>query len=76
MQERKLSQKKNSKLFELALEAVRKKEDEAKRAHTESEKLLVQAKKLRENLLRMENLKHKISELETAIRNLAEGGFL
>ena len=64
--------KEKLKALELALEAVRKKEDEAKRAHTESEKLLMQAKKLRENLLRMENIKHKISELETAIRNLAE----
>lgn len=29
-------------------------------------------KKLQANLLRMENIKHKISELETGIRNLAE----
>ncbi len=58
--------------LELSLEAVRKKEDEAKKAHTESEKLLGQAKKLQANLLRMENIKHKISELETGIRNLAE----
>ncbi|AKB79618.1 DNA double-strand break repair Rad50 ATPase [Methanosarcina horonobensis HB-1 = JCM 15518] len=58
--------------LELALEAVRKKEDEAKKAHVESERLLLQAKKLQANLLRMENIKHKISELETGIRNLAE----
>ncbi|KKG18552.1 DNA repair protein Rad50 [Methanosarcina sp. 2.H.T.1A.6] len=64
--------KEKLKALELALEAMRKKEDEAKRAHAESEKLLGQAKKLQANLLRMENLKHKISELETAIRNLAE----
>ena len=64
--------KEKLKALELALEAMRKKEDEAKKVHSESEKLLGQAKKLRENLLRMENLKHKISELETAIRNLAE----
>ncbi|AKB73973.1 Exonuclease SbcC [Methanosarcina lacustris Z-7289] len=64
--------KEKLKALELALEAMRKKEDEAKRVHSESEKLLGQAKKLRENLLRMENIKHKISELETAIRNLTE----
>lgn len=58
--------------LELGIEAVRKKENEAKRAHAESEKLLGQAKKLQANLLRMENLRHKISELETAVRNMAE----
>jgi len=64
--------KEKLKSLELALEAVRKKEDEAKKAHAESERLLSQAKKLQANLLRMENIKHKISELETGIRNLAE----
>jgi exonuclease SbcC len=58
--------------LELSLEAARKKEDEAKKAHVESERLLSKAKKLQANLLRMENIKHKISELETGIRNLAE----
>lgn len=58
--------------LELALESVRKKEDEAKKAHAESERLLGQAKKLQANLLRMENIRHKISELETGIRSLAE----
>ncbi len=58
--------------LELALEAVRKKEDEAKKAHAESERLLSQVKKLQANLLRMENVRHKISELETGIRSLAE----
>ncbi|MPM52199.1 Chromosome partition protein Smc [bioreactor metagenome] len=58
--------------LELALEAVRKKEDEAKKAHAESERLLMQAKKLQANLLRMENIRHKISELETGIRSLTE----
>jgi exonuclease SbcC len=64
--------KEKLKALGLALEAVRKKEDEAKKAHLESEKLLGQAKKLQSNLLRMENIRHKISELETGIRNLAE----
>ena len=54
------------------LEALRKKEDLAKKAHQEREKLLLQAKKLQANLLRMENIKHKISELEASIRNLTE----
>lgn len=58
--------------LELALEAVRKKEEEAKKAHAESERLLGQAKKLQANLLHMENIRHKISELETGIRSLAE----
>lgn len=58
--------------LELSLEAVRKKEDEAKKVHAESERLLSQAKKLQANLLRMEIIRHKISELETGIRNLAE----
>lgn len=58
--------------LELSLETVRKKENEAKKAHAESERLLSQAKKLQSNLLRMENIKHKISELETGIRSLAE----
>ncbi|MHC1755246.1 MAG: DNA double-strand break repair ATPase Rad50 [Methanosarcina sp.] len=64
--------KEKLKTLELALETVRKKEDGAKKAHAESERLLGQAKKLQANLLRMENTRHKISELETAIRNLAE----
>lgn len=64
--------KEKLKALELALEALRKKEDEAKKAHSESERLLGEAKKLQANLLRMENLKHKISEFETGIRNLAE----
>ena len=58
--------------LEFSLEAVRKKEDEAKKAHAESERLLAQAKKLQANLLRMEIVRHKISELETGIKNLAE----
>ncbi|MCQ1536877.1 DNA double-strand break repair Rad50 ATPase [Methanosarcina sp. KYL-1] len=52
--------------------ALRKKEEEAKKAHEGSEKLLLQVKKLQSNLLRMDNIKHKISELETGIRNLSE----
>ncbi|MDI9394804.1 MAG: DNA double-strand break repair ATPase Rad50 [Euryarchaeota archaeon] len=58
--------------LELSLEAVRKKEEESKKAHAESERLLAQAKKLQANLLRMEILRHKISELETGIKNLGE----
>lgn len=58
--------------LELALEAVRKQENEAKKTHVECERLLGQAKKIQANLLRMENIRHKISELETGIRSLAE----
>ena len=54
------------------LEALRKKEDLAKKTHQDREKLLLQAKKLQANLLRMDNIKHKISELEASIRNLTE----
>ncbi len=64
--------KEKLKALELALEDARKKENEAKKTHAESEKLLGKAKKLQANLLHMENIKHKISELEASIRNLAE----
>ncbi|WP_410509080.1 DNA double-strand break repair ATPase Rad50 [Methanosarcina hadiensis] len=64
--------KEKLKSLELALKAVRKKENEVKKAHAECERLLGQAKKLQANLLRMESIRHKISELETGIRSLAE----
>ena len=56
----------------IELEGLRKKEGLAKAAHQDSEKLLLQAKKLRANLLRMDNIKYKISELEASIRNITE----
>lgn len=58
--------------LEIELETLRKKEDMAKKAHEESEKLLLQAKKLKTNLLLMDNVKHKISEFKASIRNLTE----
>lgn len=70
--EREAQEKEKLKALGLELEALREKEEGAKRAHHESEKLLQQAKKIQANLLRMDNIKHKISELEASIRNLAE----
>jgi len=64
--------KEKLKALELALEAVRRKEDDARKAHAESERLLGQAKKLQANLLHMEGIRHKISELEAGIRSLSE----
>ncbi len=58
--------------MESELEALRKKDDLAKKAHNECEKLLSQAKKLQTNLLLMNDIKYKISEFEASIRNLAE----
>ncbi|HEY3363205.1 MAG TPA: DNA double-strand break repair ATPase Rad50 [Methanosarcina sp.] len=69
---REVLEKEKLKALEIELEALRKKEDIAKKAHEESEKLLLQAKKLKANLLRMDNVKHKISEFEASIRNLTE----
>ena len=60
------------KTMESELEALRKKDDLAKKAHNECEKLLSQAKKLQTNLLLMNDIKYKISEFEASIRNLAE----
>ncbi|RXA20090.1 DNA double-strand break repair Rad50 ATPase [Methanosarcina sp. MSH10X1] len=65
-------EKEKLRVLEVELEALKKKEDLAKKSHQESENLLLQAKKLRANLLRMDNTKHKISELEASIRNLTE----
>jgi exonuclease SbcC len=70
--EKKSLSKEKLEALELTLESVRKKEDEAKKTYSESERLLEQAKKLQANLVRMESVRHKISELETGIRNLAE----
>jgi len=70
--ERENLEKEKLKALGIELEVLRKKEDLAKKAHEGSEKLLLQAKKLRANLLRMDNIKHKISELEASVRNLTE----
>ena len=70
--ERENLEKEKLKALGVDLEALRKKEDLAKKTHQDREKLLLQAKNLQANLLRMENIKHKISELEASIRNLTE----
>ncbi len=70
--ERDAQEKEKLKNLVLEIESLRKSEDEAKKAHQESEKFLLQAKKVQANLFRMDNVKHKISELETLIRNLTE----
>ncbi len=69
---REAQEKEKLKALGLELEALWKKEDLAKKAHQKSEKLLLQTKNIQANLLRMENIKHKISELEASIRNLTE----
>jgi DNA repair protein SbcC/Rad50 len=59
------------------LEDLRNKEELAKKAHQNREKLLLQAKKLQSNLFLISTTKHKISEFEASIRNLSEKvGFL
>lgn len=70
--ERETLEKEKLKALGVELGALRKKEDLAKKTLEESEKLLLQAKKLRANLLLMDNIKHKISELEASIRNVTE----
>jgi exonuclease SbcC len=70
--EREALEKEKLKALGVELEALREKEDLAKKALEESEKLLLQTKKIRANLLRMDNIKHRISELEASIRNLTE----
>lgn len=70
--EREILEKEKLKALGVELEALRKKEDLAKKNHEESEKRLLQTKKLGANLIRMDNVKYKISELEASIRNLAE----
>ena len=70
--ERENLEKEKLKALGVDLEALRKKEDLAKKTHQDREKLLLQAKNLQANLLRMENIKHKISQLEASIRNLTE----
>ncbi len=65
-------EKEKLKSLETNLETLQKKEELAKKARQDSEKLLLNAKKLQANLFRMENTKHKISELEASIRNLTE----
>jgi len=70
--ERETLEKEKLNALGVELGALRKKEDLAKKALDESEKLLLQAKKLRANLLLMNNIKHKISGLEASIRNVTE----
>ena len=70
--EREKKVKEKLKELGLEVEALRKKEEAAIKAHDASEKLLGQAKKLQANLLRMDSIKYKISELETGIKNLTE----
>lgn len=70
--ERENLEKEKLKALGVELEALREKEDLAKKAHQESENLLMQSKKLRANLLRMDTIKHKISELDASIKNLTE----
>lgn len=70
--EKETQSKEKLEALELTLETARKNEEEAKKAHIESARLLGEAKKLQANLLRMQNIKHKISELEAGIGNLAE----
>ncbi len=60
------------KFLKIELEALREKEEEAKKTLQEKERLLLQAKKVQANLLRMDSIKHKISEIEASIRNLTE----
>ncbi len=70
--ERENNVKEKLKELGLEVEALRKKEEEAIKVHEASEKLLGQVKKLQANLLRMDSIKHRISELETGIKNLSE----
>lgn len=70
--EREILEKEKLKALGVELEALRKKEDLAKKNHEESEQRLLQTKKLGANLIRMDNVRYKISELEASIRNLAE----
>ncbi len=70
--ERDSLEKEKLKSIETELEAQQKKEYLAKEAHRSRENLLLQAKKLQTNLFRMDNIKHKIFELEASIKNFAE----
>ncbi len=72
LSEREIFEKEKLKSLEINFEELRKKEEGAKKNHQESKKFLTQVKKIQTNLLRMDNTKYKISELETSIRNLTE----
>ncbi|MGB9928020.1 MAG: DNA double-strand break repair ATPase Rad50 [Methanosarcina sp.] len=72
LDERENLEKEKLKVLELELESLHKKEEDAKIAHEQTDKLVMEAKKLQANLLLMENIKHKLSEFEAAIRNLTE----
>ena len=58
--------------LEVEAETLQRKEKEAKTIHEKSEKLLLQAKKYQANLLRIDGIKHKISEFEAEIKNLSD----
>jgi exonuclease SbcC len=59
-------------ILKVEAETLQRNEEEAKKAHENSEKLLLQAKKYQANLLSMDGIKHKISEFEVGIKNLSE----
>ena len=58
--------------LEAQVEVLRKNEETAKKVQEVAEKLVAEAKKIQANLLHMENIKHRISELEASIKNLSE----
>lgn len=70
--ERETQEKEKLKTLGVELETLRKKEAAVKETYEESAKRLLKTKKLGANLIQMDNVKHKISELEASIRNLAE----
>ena len=72
LSERENLEKEKLKSLEIYFEGLRKKEDGAKKNHQESEKFLTQVKKIHTNMRRIDNIKYKISELDTSIRNLTE----
>jgi exonuclease SbcC len=72
LSERENLEKEKLKSLEIYFEDLRKKEEGAKKNHQESEKVLTQVKKIHTNLLRIDNINYKISELDTSIRNLTE----
>ena len=72
LSERETLEKEKLKSLGIYFEDLREKEEGAKKNHQQSEKFLTQVKKIQTNLLRIDNIKYKISELEASIRNLTE----
>ena len=72
LSERENIEKEKLKSLRSYYEDLRKKEEWAKKNHQKSENFLSRIKKNQTNLLRMDNIKYKISELEASIRNLTE----